>query len=144
MDAIHFLRGEIPPGEKVVGLYQSVGWSTYLETGPGRLMDALVHSTYVVSAWDGERLIGLARLISDHVTIFFLQDILVDPAYQRSGVGRQLMGICLEYCQHVDRGVLITDGTPGQDAFYREMGFTALEDLEDAELKAYLRLKPEK
>lgn len=38
------------------------------------------NSTHVISAWDGDRLIGLVRSLDDGATIAFLHYVLVDPS----------------------------------------------------------------
>ena len=60
----------------------------------------------------------MARTISDDATICYLQNILVDPAFQKSGAGRALLETVLARYRHVRQLVLITDNEPGQRAFY--------------------------
>ncbi|MGD8753419.1 MAG: GNAT family N-acetyltransferase [Anaerolineales bacterium] len=76
--------GQDLPTQQIVYLYNSVGWITYTSTEQlPKLQQAIRNSSYVVTAWSGENLIGMARCVSDDVSIAYLQDILVDPAYQR-------------------------------------------------------------
>ncbi|MEO6122718.1 MAG: GNAT family N-acetyltransferase [Ilumatobacteraceae bacterium] len=79
--------------------------------GPARV--AIDNSSMVVTARapDG-RLLGLARGMSDDSSIFYLQDILVNPDQQRRGLGRRMLGICLERYAHVRQKVLLTDDLP--------------------------------
>ena len=53
------------------------------------------NSTYIVTARQDERLIGLARCLSDDVSIVYLQDILVTEACQCRGIGHRLLEACL-------------------------------------------------
>jgi GNAT superfamily N-acetyltransferase len=69
-------------------------------------------------------LVGLARAISDDATICYLQDILVRPTFQGTGIGRALVQHVSARYQHVRQTVLITDNEPGQRAFYEALGFT--------------------
>ena len=81
------------PFDQLLELYNAVGWVMYTnEQRRGELEKAIRNSTYVVSAWDGDKLVGLARGLSDDVAIFYLQDILVHPEYQKQGIGKRLMG----------------------------------------------------
>lgn len=70
-------------------LFLSVGWESgrYLK----RLVTAMRNSTHVISAWDGDRLIGLVRALDDGATIAFLHYVLVDPKYQGRHIGDELM-----------------------------------------------------
>lgn len=123
----------------LVGLYTSVGWSTYA-SDPDSLLRAIDQSAYVVAAWDDSgQLSGLARVISDDVSVCFLQDVLVRPGEQRTGIGRALVERVLERYKHVRRKVLITDAESGQRAFYESLGFTEAHDYEPSPLRAFVR-----
>ena len=77
---------------QLVQLYQSVGWVFY-SRDPIGLKSAIQNSTYVVTAWVGDELVGLARCLSDDVHIAYLQDILVHPNHQGLGIGKGLMSV---------------------------------------------------
>jgi GNAT superfamily N-acetyltransferase len=112
--------------QRVLDLYRSVGWDTYVND-PGTLALALAGSTRVVVATRGAEILGLARLISDKATICYLQDILVRPDEQRQGIGRALVGLALAPYAHVRQKVLLTDDEDGQRAFYEALGFSLVE-----------------
>ena len=104
-------------GTDLVGLYASVGLSAYA-SDPDSLVRAVEPSSYVVSARDSNgTLVGLARAISDDVSICYLQDILVSSDHQRSGIGKALVQRVLERYVHVRQKVLLTDDEPEQRAF---------------------------
>lgn len=124
----------------LVGLYTSVGWSVYA-SDPDALVRAVEQSSYVVSARDSTgALVGLARAISDDVTICYLQDILVNPIHQRSGLGRALVDNVIEHYAHVRQKVLLTDDEPGQRAFYESMGFIEGHDFSPMPLRAFVQI----
>ena len=52
--------------------------------------NGLENSAYIVSAYDGERLVGLARLISDGGYVNFISDVIVHPKYQLKGIAKIL------------------------------------------------------
>jgi predicted N-acetyltransferase YhbS len=49
------------------------------------------HANLVVTAWDGELLVGVARSISDFVWYTYLSDLAVRISHQRQGIGKELM-----------------------------------------------------
>lgn len=48
-----------------------------------------------IGAWDGPRLVGAVRVLSDGYFFSVVSEILVDPDYQRKGIGRTLMEMAL-------------------------------------------------
>ena len=113
---------------ELVGLYESVGWETYVEN-PTALVRAVEQSSYVVSSRGAAgELVGLARAISDDVSVCYLQDILVSPDRQRAGLGRALVERVLQRYVHVKQAVLLTDDEPGQRAFYESIGFVEVHE----------------
>ena len=109
---------------ELLSLYESVGWTAYTRD-PQLLTRAVRSSSFVVTARTEEGgLVGLARAISDDATICYLQDILVRPTFQGTGIGRALVEHVSARYQHVRQTVLVTDNEPGQRAFYEALGFT--------------------
>lgn len=130
------------PFHSVIALYHAVGWKGYTEEPVrSKLLQAIQNSSYTVTAWDGDRLIGLARCLSDDVSVFYLQDILVHPAYQRKGIGKALLKDCLERYEHVRMKVLLTDDRQEQSNFYESMGFTNIKELEGDKLNSFIMIK---
>ncbi|MCC5948310.1 MAG: GNAT family N-acetyltransferase [Nitriliruptoraceae bacterium] len=127
--------------DEAIALYDAVGWTAYTRS-PDTLTTAIANSTIVVTARDQHgQLVGLARALSDDATILYLQDLLVHPAHQRTGVGRQLLTVCLERYRHVRQKVLLTDDDEAQHRFYEELGYTTTADA-DAPLHAFVRFDP--
>ena len=116
---------DVPTQEELVGLYDAVGWSAYT-TDPAALSAAIAGSTRVVTARYGGELLGLARVISDGVSIAYLQDVLVRPELQREGVGRSLVDAALGPFQHCRQQVLLTDDEPRQRSFYESIGWAEI------------------
>ncbi len=51
----------------------------------------LTHANLIVTAWDGAQLVGIARSVSDFGFTTYLADLAVNEAYQRRGIGRELI-----------------------------------------------------
>ncbi len=56
-----------------------------------KIKKAFLNSYKVVTVWDGEKIVGAARMISDGVCYGWIHDVAVLPALQKKGVGRQIM-----------------------------------------------------
>ena len=139
-DGIRYLFGAVPAADDVRALYDAVGWSAYT-ADMDTLMGGLQGSATVVTAFDGGRLVGLARVVSDGHTIAYLQDILVDPEYQRRGVASELLRRVFEPFGRVRQHVLITDTEQRQRAFYEAHGFRESRDVEGDEVRAFVRFQ---
>lgn len=84
----------------------------------------LDNSIYGVSVYDGTKLIGMARIVGDGYTCFYLQDVIVDPNYQGYGIGRQIMDRILKYLDNVEENAIIgLMSAKGKEGFYERFGF---------------------
>ena len=52
---------------------------------------AALEKTINIGAWDGPTLVGSVRVLTDGYLFSTVPEILVDPAYQRRGIGAELM-----------------------------------------------------
>ena len=109
----------------VLHLYQAVGWTNYTNQ-PQMLAQALTHSLSIYLARDGEKIVGLVRLIGDGFSSVFVQDLLVLPSYQRQGIGSSLMKQALADYKDAYQVQLATEETEKTLGFYRSLGFETL------------------
>ena len=111
--------------DDVLHLYQAVGWTNYTHQ-PQMLAQALSHSLATYLARDGEKIVGLVRLVGDGFSSVFVQDLIVLPTYQRQGIGSALMKEALEDYKDAYQVQLVTEQTERTLGFYRSMGFEIL------------------
>lgn len=119
-------RYETNQAEEVLELYSSVGWTNYTQD-PLMLQEAFNHSLKILAAYDGEQLVGVIRVVGDGFSVIFVQDLLVHPAYQRRGLGRQLLSAILTDYAAVYQLHLMTDDTEKTKLFYEALGFQAVD-----------------
>ena len=108
---------------------------------PDALLAAVEGSDLVVTARAGESLVGLARAISDGVSIVYIQDILVRESHQGRGIGTRLLQAVVDHYPQVRQKVLLTDDRPEQLRFYTALGFHNTRDLEQTRLNAFVRIE---
>lgn len=141
MSAFTISSNPIVARAEALALYASVGWTAYTDN-PDLLQQAIKGSSFVVAARNRDgKLVGLARAISDDATICYLQDILVEPVFHGTGVGRALFAALRERYQHVRQFVLITDDEPSQRAFYQAMGLTEGSDFESGPVRVFAQFR---
>ena len=80
------------------------------------------NSNLMVSAWDNESLVGVARCMTDFHYACYLSDLAVDKKYQKSGIGKQLQIITQQ--QLGPKCKLILVAAPDANAYYEHIGFT--------------------
>src|SRR5687767_10763083 len=56
-----------------------------------RMATMFQHANLVITAWDGDLLVGVSRSITDWVWTTYLADLAVRLSYQRQGIGKELM-----------------------------------------------------
>lgn len=85
-------------------------------------IDGMVRNAgLTVTAWDGELLIGVARSVTDFTYCCYLSDLAVDAAYQRRGIGVELMAQTQERLG--PRCKIILLAAPAAADYYGHVGF---------------------
>jgi predicted N-acetyltransferase YhbS len=51
----------------------------------------LGHADVLITAWQDQQLVGVARTLTDFRYVAYLADLAVDTAFQRQGIGRELV-----------------------------------------------------
>jgi N-acetylglutamate synthase-like GNAT family acetyltransferase len=118
-ERVRVVLDRTPETGEVVGLLRSVGWDLRASE-PASLERAIAGTNEFATAWDGDRLIGTARSITDGAQSALIATVVVHPAYQGVGVGERMLH-------------LLTDGrdlvrfslaaAPGLEPWYRKLGF---------------------
>ena len=127
--------GIIPEKEEIIALYDDAGWTSYTDE-PDLLIKAIKNSQKVWTLWEGEKLIGLARIIGDGATICYLQDILILNSYQGRGFGSRLIKEILKENEEIRQFVLLTDDAEETKNFYKKVG---LKEVGDYYCKAFMK-----
>ena len=122
LDMIKIIKETSVSIDDVLPLYQAVGWTNYTNQ-PQMLAQALTHSLAIYLARDGEKIVGLVRLIGDGFSSVFIQDLIVLPSYQRQGIGSNLMKEALADYKDAYQIQLATEQTEKTLGFYRSLGF---------------------
>jgi predicted N-acetyltransferase YhbS len=81
----------------------------------------LRHANLLCTAWDEDRLIGVARSVTDFQYCCYLSDLAVDQAYQNLGVGKEL--IRLTKARLGPKANLILLAAPKAEGYYPKIGF---------------------
>lgn|SRR5262249_15372760 len=85
-----------------------------------RMQKMLAHANLVVTAWDGPRMVGIARSLTDFAYATYLSDLAVRRPYQRQGIGRELVRLTRDAAP---RATLILLSAPAAVEYYPHIGF---------------------
>ena len=105
--------------EQLQRLFRSVGWSS--GEFPDKLVIAMRNYETVLSAWDGDVLVGMVCAMDDGIMTAYVHYVLVDPDHQGMGIGGHLMAMLKERYSEYLRIVLIAYDV--ELGFYEHMGF---------------------
>ena len=87
----------------------------------------LSNSAFLISAWDEEKPVGVARVISDRGYIYLIVDVIVTPAYQGQGIGRHMVEEIEAWLSEEKKGkptmMVYLMAAEGKESFYEQFGF---------------------
>ncbi len=86
-------------------------------------IDGMVsNSNLIVTAWDSDQLVGVARSLTDFHYACYLSDLAVSDSHQKIGIGKQLQSITQQ--QLGPRCKLILIAAPDANSYYQYIGFS--------------------
>ncbi|MFN2283300.1 MAG: GNAT family N-acetyltransferase [Anaerolineae bacterium] len=114
---------QLPSAAQYNQLRATVGWGVYAEDVIER---ALPDTLYCLCAFVDGELVGMARIIGDSGMVYYIQDVIVLPEYQRQGIGTQMMDRVMDYIRtHASHNTIIgLMAAYGKEPFYEKYGFT--------------------
>ncbi len=103
--------------------------SYWANTRPREKTERAMQNSLVFGVYEGDKQVGLARIVSDYTVFAYLCDVFIQEDYRSHGLGKWLIQSVMEHpeLKDVRRWVLVTDDAHG---LYRQFGFTSIEDPE--------------
>lgn len=92
---IQFRVNEKLHAQSVIEVFKSSGIARPIDD-PKRIQTMFDNSNLVVSAWNGNELIALARSVTDFSYCCYLSDIAVKKEHQKFGIGKTLIELTQE------------------------------------------------
>lgn len=91
-----------------------------------RVSGMLQHANLTVTAWDGEKLVGVSRCVTDFAYCCYCSDLAVDRAYQGRGIGKALLNASA--AQLHPEAKLFLRAAPAAITYYEHIGMPRLDD----------------
>jgi ribosomal protein S18 acetylase RimI-like enzyme len=110
----------VPTAEQVIELYNSAGLPRPTHDAE-RIQKMYENSNLIVTAWDGDKLVGVSRTITDWVWSSYLADLAVSPDYKKSGIGKKLIELTREKLG--EQAMILLLSVPTAMEYYPKVGF---------------------
>jgi predicted N-acetyltransferase YhbS len=108
--------------DAVIELYRA---STLGERRPvderERMRLMLQNANLVITAWDGDLMVGISRSLTDFTYATYLSDLAVRLSHQRQGIGKELMRLTQAAAP---KAMVILLAAPAAEKYYPHVGFT--------------------
>jgi predicted N-acetyltransferase YhbS len=108
--------------DAVIELYRASALGERRPIGDRERMERMLdHANLVVTAWDGELLVGISRALTDFVYVTYLSDLAVRASHQRHGIGKALIQRTQSAAPQAQVVLL---AAPAAESYYPHVGFT--------------------
>ncbi|KIO78902.1 GCN5 family acetyltransferase [Pedobacter lusitanus] len=114
-----------PSVDQVIELLNSSGLKR--PTGDrDRIAQMYAHANLIISAWDADQLIGIARSLTDFSFCCYLSDLAVSKKYQQAGIGKELVKLTKEKIG--PKTMLLLLSVPTAMEYYPKIGMDKVEN----------------
>lgn len=119
---IHYRLGNDLNLDEVIDLYAASTLGERRPINDRSRMDAMLkNANLVVTAWDGNLLVGISRSLSDFSYATYLSDLAVRLSHQRAGIGKELIRQTQQAGGPQTRVILLS--APAATNYYPHIGF---------------------
>lgn len=110
----------VPETATIIDVYESAGLNRPTKD-KSRIAEMYAHSNLIVTAWDKEKLVGIARSLTDFCYSCYLSDLAVRKEFQKQGIGKELIRITKERIGK--RTMLLLLSAPTAMKYYPKVSF---------------------
>jgi GNAT superfamily N-acetyltransferase len=122
------LKEQLPDKQDYFELFITTGWNSIYNATPKDLELANKNSWIVLSAYDGGKLVGFGRVVTDFVLHAMIYDMIVLREYQNKGIGTMILKRLLQKCKEKNIRDIQLFCAKGKRAFYEKHSFEARPD----------------
>jgi len=122
---IYYKIGALITAEELSDVFKTSGIRRPVDDLP-RLQRMIEHADLLITAWVDQKLVGIARAVTDFSYCCYLSDLAVNKDYQKRGIGKELVRLIQE--QIGDEVVLLLLAAPAAMDYYPRIGFDKIEN----------------
>lgn len=114
---------KMPTVKEYIQLRNSIGWNILQFD---KIKKGLDNSIFCVCAEEKGSIVGFGRIIGDGATVFYIQDIMVNPTYQKQKIATLIMEKIMDYINNncTEGAIVGLIAISELDNFYKKFGFT--------------------
>ena len=113
---------------RIISLYRGAGWWTDSNDDTELTTRIVTGSHCFIIALAHDKLIGMGRALSDGVSDAYIQDVAVADAYQKQGIGKQIVALLVERLQKDGLTWIGLIAERNSQMFYERLGFKKMPD----------------
>ena len=121
MNILYETSRQISPAEFIDLLQRSTLAERRPIDQPACIQAMLQHANLLGTAWDGDKLVGVARSVTDFEYCCYLSDLAVDETYQKQGIGKALIKLTQSKLGTLAKLILLS--APKAETYYPKLGF---------------------
>lgn len=122
---IQYKTGLVPTTAEIIEVYNSSGLNRPT-TDARRIAGMYANSNLVVTAWDGDLLVGVSRALTDFHYCCYLSDLAIRKEYQKQGIGKELVRLTKEAIGPLSMLLLLA--APSAMEYYPNIGMDKLDN----------------
>ncbi|MBA4850668.1 GNAT family N-acetyltransferase [Emticicia sp. BO119] len=115
----------VPTPEQIVELYENAGLPRPTQDIE-RIGKMYANANLIISAWNGNQLVGVSRAITDWVWCCYLADLAVRQDYKATGIGKQLVKLTKEKAGEQSMVLLLS--VPTAMEYYPKIGMEKVDN----------------
>ena len=122
---LNYRINSVPHTLDIIDLYTSAGLKRPVEDAE-RIGTMYANSNLIVSVYHEDRLVGVARSVTDFCYCCYLSDLAIREEYKNLGIGKRLIELTQERLG--DKVTLLLLSAPGAMEYYPKIGFEKIEN----------------
>ncbi|HEY4789603.1 MAG TPA: GNAT family N-acetyltransferase [Bacteroidales bacterium] len=123
--SISFRFDITPTIDQIINVYRSSGINRPI-ADKSRIKKMYDNSNLIVTAWDGNELVGISRSLTDYCYCCYLSDLAVSKPYQKQGIGKKLIELTKQKIG--DETMLLLLSAPSAMEYYPKVGLNKVEN----------------
>ena len=113
---------------RLTKLYRQAGWWTDEADNPSLVAGIVAGSHCFLVARQAKTIIAMGRAISDRVSDAYIQDVTVDRAFRKQGIGSRMVAALVTRLEADGIGWVGLIAERKTHPFYRPLGFSPMAD----------------